>query len=73
MRAIKYLYKYVYKGPDRAVVKLTVDNDTTTKKADIIDEINVRDITCQNYDCTSRDIKIYINTYKYHVAAVPRL
>ena len=40
VRAIKYLYKYVYKGPDRAMVKLVVANE---EKTDVnADEIKVR-------------------------------
>ena len=35
LKAVKYLYKYIYKGHDKVVVHISVDEDETTT----IDEI----------------------------------
>ena len=51
VRAIKYLHKYVYKGPDRVMVKLSnvqhqdgsdITPSTSTQQPKEIDEIKVR-------------------------------
>jgi hypothetical protein len=42
VKAVNYLYKYIFKGHDRAVVSLTADSTALAVNSDVIDEIHVR-------------------------------
>jgi len=39
VKAVKYLYKYIFKGHDRAVVSVTADKSSLTVDGSITDEI----------------------------------
>jgi len=40
VKAVKYLYKYIFKGHDRAVVPLSPDQSSLTVDQTVTDEIN---------------------------------
>ena len=44
VHAIKYLTKYVYKGPDRVMNELSCGNNDDPTEPKVIDEIKVRKI-----------------------------